>query len=559
MDGGEPVCGNSVVELGEACDPPQDNAGQYSMSGTCGPSCELSPRCGDGVIQSDFGEACDDGNRDHEFCDYEETSCTVCGEYCQSVPGRFRGCGDGIVDEGESCDDGNAMPWDTCDANCETTRCADGSIHPGECGEPPGRFLSAGAVHTCGVLASGIAICFGGENPGDDTSGGDSDDDSAATSSLASPDSGIEVGEDDPVTLYPIGNAIKVSAGYSGTCAILHDQSAFCSAGTELLSIPQPAPGKFYRDLGVGWGHMCGLASDGSIACWSSTPAGATVEDAVLVGPSGEYSQLSVGAYHNCVLAADGTLACWGRNNHGQADSPPGKYVLVSAGGVSTCALAPSGQAACWGMCAGEPAPLDERFIDLSVGGAHACGVTQDGRVVCWGAGTNPDVTDEECELTSDCGQAVAPAGSDFLSVAAGLRHTCALKRAGDVECWGWDKWLQSKAPSVSDLLRFGFTDCPSGWTWVAGEGAGDWTCDYLPEGSPIGMGEADSVLGENCGSLAGDGYCHYLLNLAICGFDGGDCCPSTCEPGTVHQCDSGREWCLDPGASDYIYGSFGG
>ncbi len=35
------------------------NDGSY---GKCPPGCVLDPRCGDGVVQEDAGEACDDGN-----------------------------------------------------------------------------------------------------------------------------------------------------------------------------------------------------------------------------------------------------------------------------------------------------------------------------------------------------------------------------------------------------------------------------------------------------------------------------------------------------------------
>ncbi len=53
------VCGNNIVEIEEACDD-GENKGQY---GYCNNECTgLGPRCGDGVIQSEEGEECDDGN-----------------------------------------------------------------------------------------------------------------------------------------------------------------------------------------------------------------------------------------------------------------------------------------------------------------------------------------------------------------------------------------------------------------------------------------------------------------------------------------------------------------
>ena len=56
-----------------------------------------------------------------------------------------------------------------------------------------------------------------------------------------------------------------------------------------------------------------------------------------------------------------------------------------------------------------------------------------------------------------------------------------------------------------------------------------------------------------------GDGYCdmwyHDLtlhLNTAICGWDGGDCCPSTCSTESGDDCDNPIYDCLDPNATDY-------
>ncbi|MGE3636313.1 MAG: DUF4215 domain-containing protein, partial [Sandaracinaceae bacterium] len=41
------------------------------------------------------------------------------------------GCGDGIVEEGEECDDGNAVDTDSCRNTCQTARCGDGATLEG--------------------------------------------------------------------------------------------------------------------------------------------------------------------------------------------------------------------------------------------------------------------------------------------------------------------------------------------------------------------------------------------------------------------------------------------
>ncbi|RKH51828.1 Ig-like domain-containing protein [Corallococcus llansteffanensis] len=64
------------------------------------------PVCGDGYVDS--GEVCDDGNR-------------VAGDGCRADCQGVEVCGDGLVDSvpGEQCDDGGTTPGDGCDAACQ--------------------------------------------------------------------------------------------------------------------------------------------------------------------------------------------------------------------------------------------------------------------------------------------------------------------------------------------------------------------------------------------------------------------------------------------------------
>jgi len=108
-------------------------AGNYSPSPTGAPALEaafdyffetsrpLDPEdpitCGDGLL--DPGEDCDDGNRD-------------AGDGCSSVCLKEARCGDGTVDPGEQCDDGNLVDGDGCQADCMAPRCGDGVVDDGE-------------------------------------------------------------------------------------------------------------------------------------------------------------------------------------------------------------------------------------------------------------------------------------------------------------------------------------------------------------------------------------------------------------------------------------------
>jgi len=65
------ICGNFLVDDGEDCDVPGET-GAYSQTiagRQCTPSCKWGPYCGDGILQTQFGEQCDDGNNeDGDFC-----------------------------------------------------------------------------------------------------------------------------------------------------------------------------------------------------------------------------------------------------------------------------------------------------------------------------------------------------------------------------------------------------------------------------------------------------------------------------------------------------------
>ncbi len=74
------------------------------------------PECGDGIVQD--GEQCDDGNRDDT-------------DACLSTCLNAR-CGDGHVQTGvEACDDGNLDDTDYCLSDCTLATCGDGHLQVG--------------------------------------------------------------------------------------------------------------------------------------------------------------------------------------------------------------------------------------------------------------------------------------------------------------------------------------------------------------------------------------------------------------------------------------------
>ncbi len=125
------TCGDRKVTGDERCDD-----GNQSNGDGCAANClsveegwdcsragfACSPVCGDGLL------------RGNEECDFSHATvgCTACridsGYDCDATSCWTTTCGDGHIERGESCDDGNAFPFDGCfecrkDPQCENGVC----------------------------------------------------------------------------------------------------------------------------------------------------------------------------------------------------------------------------------------------------------------------------------------------------------------------------------------------------------------------------------------------------------------------------------------------------
>jgi cysteine-rich repeat protein len=342
-------------------------------------------------------------------------------------------CGNGVLDSGEECDDGNDLFNDTCPNTCVTSRFASsvpvtvtnlGRVAEIEDGSWRNSPLSAGEAHTCALLQNGRVSCWGAGGLGQ-----------------------LGVGT---FTGYAAssGRPTKAVVGLGGG-----ELNAAIGTGT----------------IGTGSSHSCAAQSGGEVVCWGDGTFGQlgdgrSVSSAVPVraGSLNSVDKVVAGHRHSCALA-DGELYCWGAIANADdglsalSSSEPylvqgiGAVTQLAAGGYTTCAIDEGGQAHCWGD--GESGQLGNGFAadslapvtvnlplpasDVSVGYSHACAVVgvSGGAVYCWGAAGNEGLGIPGVNQTAT--PLAVPGIDDAVAVAAGVDYTCALRGTGDVWCWG--------------------------------------------------------------------------------------------------------------------------
>lgn len=134
--------------------------------------------CGDGSV--DPGEQCDDGN----FTNGDV--CTVgcappgCGNFIlesleecddgdltdgDGCSFDCKACGNGGIDSGEECDDGNRLNGDGCDDVCQFQSCGNGILEPGEQCDDGNGALGDGCTPTCIIEGCPLTGAWEGSGP----------------------------------------------------------------------------------------------------------------------------------------------------------------------------------------------------------------------------------------------------------------------------------------------------------------------------------------------------------------------------------------------------------
>ncbi len=428
-------CGDGVVQpdAGEACDGEAlgdqtcESLGFYGGTLTCGSdcafdtaACEQELRCGDGLLQPEWGEICDGDNLDGETCLTLgfHGGALACSDDCRhdltgcEAAGR---CGDGVVQAGfgETCDGAN-LGGQTCQTlgfATGTLFChADCSLDTGACFD--WSAISAGDRHTCAIGPDATVWCWGANDYGQLGDG-------------TTNDSSI------PRAVTGLTGVRQVSAGAFHTCAVLQSDEVLCwgNNSTNQLgdltnqnrSVPVSVFGPLTAEaVSAGLSHTCARLLDGTLRCWGDNFAGqlgdgtTSLRDrpAVVTGISGALS-VSSGDFGACALLQDGTVRCWGANDYGQLGDG-------TTGGLSPVPVTVSGLS-------------NARAV--SVGRNHACSLLADGTVACWGRNGAGQCGDATWENRASFVPVYNLTGAT--AVSCGDSFTCALISGGALRCWG--------------------------------------------------------------------------------------------------------------------------
>lgn len=279
--------------------------------------------------------------------------------------------------------------------------------------------LVAGGNHTCAVLASRTASCWGWGMYGQLGNGAFGD---SVT----------------PVTVTSITNAQELAAGAYHTCALVAGGSVRCWGRNDLGQLGDPtlattAPANRFatpvtatgvsgaQAITTGSCQSCALLGDDTVKCWGGPMNGAAPyqNDPVVITSLAGVVSFTSGTCHNCAVVAGGKVKCWGRNTHGE----------LGNGTVNV------------------DSPTEAVFVDgidsataVVSGSFHSCALLSGRTVVCWGDNRRGQLGAESC---STCPASAVSSVTGAIAVAVGMNHTCALLTGGTVKCWGDNTWGQ--------------------------------------------------------------------------------------------------------------------
>lgn len=260
--------------------------------------------------------------------------------------------------------------------------------------------VTCGSLHTCALMKTGAAKCWG------------------------------------------LGNFRQIGNGEALLRTFIDD--------TFVLSIDGATDATRAVSLGAGDTHTCAAMLDGTVKCWGSNirselTGGYTANRDPTAVYSGNVSAgeaapdtavaVAIGYRVSLALLEDGTVKCWGHNTFGQCGTPLPPNNIVDHGMVQSGEIGVRYPSFVQDVAGGNLQGV--KLLVTGAGSRHACAALETGAAMCWGKNDKGQLGWPTVDLAMSHAAVAVPGVSHVSSMCVGNSHTCATMSGGGVKCWG--------------------------------------------------------------------------------------------------------------------------
>jgi alpha-tubulin suppressor-like RCC1 family protein len=249
-------------------------------------------------------------------------------------------------------------------------------------------------------------------------------------------------------------------------------------------SITSPSVGLYLYSLQIDKLTTCVITNDNARFCWGENINGQLLDgtlvnrDLPVLFKYDDVAQLVLGRYNSCMITYGLNLKCWGRNAHGEVgdgttnphtQNPVTVFLAEEANAVEvvlgthhSCVIDTFSAVQCWGRNdvgqLGDGTYKDRhtpffasRFggdmppVKIASGKHHVCTIDDYRRIYCWGYNNHGQIGNGTTNNRNSPTFIVLTGGAGAKHITLGSYHTCVIDTDDNVQCWGWNKYGQTR------------------------------------------------------------------------------------------------------------------
>lgn len=212
--------------------------------------------------------------------------------------------------------------------------------------------VTTGLMHSCALLNTGTAYCWGGNNVGQLGNG-------TTTESLTPKLAGAAAAGGYSAGAYAAGNYKKLVSGWMFTCGLKTDTTIDCWGDNTFNQVSKKTNASFtapqtqvdssgymslssYADIAAGDNHVCAVTKKGAVWCWgfgtngqlgngtnetSATPV--KVLDTQAISTLTNVESIAAGYLKTCAVLKTGQVVCWGSGAQGALGNQTEKNSMI--------------------------------------------------------------------------------------------------------------------------------------------------------------------------------------------------------------------------------------